>query len=119
MRLTDLRRASLATFVLVPFVFSTEVSAFARPLAGSPTPPPSLVLVLDAPTEAPTDAPGAPAATDATATFAPDVPIRPPAQRTGAIGKLTILVLALVGLVVLAAVVIVALVLFDLTSNEI
>lgn len=116
MRLPALRRASLAAFALVPFLAMSEATAFARPLSVAPTPPPSLVLVLDAPAEAP----GAPATPDATASLvAPDLPIRPPAQRTGAIGKLAILVLALVGLIVLVAIGIVVVILFDLTSNEI
>lgn len=114
MRLSAFRRASFVALALIPFVAATEVTAFARPLAVSPTPPPSLVLVLDAPAEAPAGT----SASDGI-TVVPDLPIRPPAQRTGAIGKLTLIMLALVGLVVLAALVIVAIILFDLTSDKI
>ena len=109
------RRVFIAAVTSLSMSWFGMATAYARPAApivaeqGLPQPTP-LVMYQPAPVEAPltTHASAAPL----------DLPIRIPAPQSAFIGKVLTIVLAIIGLAALVVVLIIALVVWDLTTDD-
>lgn len=120
MPLTRVRRPAVALVTAVAFSLASTTVAVAAPAAaldrpGLPAPTP--LVMVQAPLEVtPADA----AAADPNAAEAPsaDVPERVPGYAKVTLGKIILFLLALVGIVVLLAILFVALVAYDLTNDS-
>jgi hypothetical protein len=114
MQLTRYRSAAIALVTAACFSLTSTATAVARPLepVGLPAPTPLVLHTGETSPVAPGFQPGV------QAQAALDVPIRVPAQTKVTLGKFILVLLAIVGLIVLAAIAVIVYALWDIRTNN-